>query len=137
MDMVHVAYKGSAAFANDVIGGQIPVAIDTVADLCEMHKAGRVRILATSARDARRVTPDVPTLTELGFRISRPAAGSDSRDVDTPPATVQALNRHLNLALRSPDVVASCAAWAWSRRRARRMSSSSRLAADYVRWGRW
>jgi len=35
VDMVHVAYKGSGAYMNDLIGGQVPSAIDTVADLSQ------------------------------------------------------------------------------------------------------
>jgi len=35
VDMVHVAYKGSAAYVNDLIGGQVPVAIDAIAQLPE------------------------------------------------------------------------------------------------------
>ena len=31
--MLHVAYKGSAAYINDLIGGQVPAAIDAMADL--------------------------------------------------------------------------------------------------------
>ena len=63
VDMVHVAYKGSAAYMNDLIGGQVPSAIDTVADLSELHRAGRIRILATTGATRAPATPDVPTFT--------------------------------------------------------------------------
>src|SRR5438034_3136312 len=35
--MLHVPYKGSAAYINDLIGGQVPAAIDAIADLSELH----------------------------------------------------------------------------------------------------
>jgi tripartite-type tricarboxylate transporter receptor subunit TctC len=44
VDMVHVAYKGSAAYVNDLLGGQVPAAIDAIADLTELHRAGHIRI---------------------------------------------------------------------------------------------
>ena len=66
--MVHVAYKGSAAYINDLIGGQVPSAIDTVADLSELHRAGRIRILATTGAARAPATPDVPTFAELGLK---------------------------------------------------------------------
>ena len=136
VDMVHVAYKGSAAFANDLIGGQIPVAIDTVADLSEMHKAGRVRILATSGPQRSTVVPDVPTLTELGFKnLETGGWFGFFAHVNTPPATVQALNRHLNLALRSPDVVAKLRGVGMEPATSTSDEFKRRLAADYARWG--
>ncbi|HVF65296.1 MAG TPA: Bug family tripartite tricarboxylate transporter substrate binding protein [Casimicrobiaceae bacterium] len=136
VDMVHVAYKGSAAFANDLIGGQIPAAIDTVADLSEMHKAGRVRILATSGPQRSNVVPDVPTLTELGLRnLETGGWFGFFAHVNTPPATVQALNRHLNQALRSPDVVAKLRGVGMEPATSTPDEFKQRLAADHARWG--
>jgi len=55
VDMVHVPYKGSAAYANDVISGQVAGAIDALADLTELHRAGRVKVKAalSGGRHAR------------------------------------------------------------------------------------
>ena len=136
VDMVHVAYKGSAAFANDVLGGQIPAAIDTVADLSEMHKAGRWRILATSGPQRSTVVPDVPTLTELGFKnLETGGWFGFFAHVNTPPATVQALNRHLNSALRHPDVIAKLRGVGMEPATSTPDEFKQRLNADYVRWG--
>ena len=43
-----VAYKGSGAYVNDLLGGQVPAAVDAIADLTELHRAGKIRILASS-----------------------------------------------------------------------------------------
>jgi tripartite-type tricarboxylate transporter receptor subunit TctC len=136
VDMVHVAYKGSAAYANDLIGGQIPAAIDTVADLSELHKAGRVRIVATSGAQRSPVVPEVPTLTELGFRnLETGGWFGFFAHVNTPPATVQALNRHLNQALRHPDVVAKLKSVGMDPATSTPDELQKRLAADHARWG--
>jgi tripartite-type tricarboxylate transporter receptor subunit TctC len=68
IDMVHVPYKGSGAYMNDLMGGQVPSAIDTIADLSEQHRAGRIRILATTGATRAPATPDVPTFSELGLK---------------------------------------------------------------------
>jgi tripartite-type tricarboxylate transporter receptor subunit TctC len=134
--MVHVAYKGSAAYANDLIGGQIPAAIDTVADLSELHKAGRVRIVATSGAQRSPVVPEVPTLTELGFRnLETGGWFGFFANVNTPPAIVQALNRHLNQALRHPDVVAKLKSVGMDPATSTPDELQKRLAADHARWG--
>jgi tripartite-type tricarboxylate transporter receptor subunit TctC len=136
IDMVHVAYKGSAAYANDLIGGQVPAAIDTVADLSEMHRAGRLRILATSGPQRSSVVPDVPTLTELGFKnLETGGWFGFFAHVNTPPPMVQTLNRHLNQALRSPDVVAKLRGVGMEPATSTPDELGRRLAADYARWG--
>ena len=48
VEMIHVPYKGSAAYLNDLLGGQVPAAIDAIADLSELHRAGKVKVLASS-----------------------------------------------------------------------------------------
>jgi len=105
--MLHVAYKGSAAYVNDLIGGAIPAAIDAMADLTELHRSGKIRILASSGETRSTALPDVPTFKELGlgggvatgwFGFFAPAK--------TPGPIIDALNRAINNALKSPDVVA-------------------------------
>jgi tripartite-type tricarboxylate transporter receptor subunit TctC len=66
--MLHVPYKGSAAYINDLVGGQIPAAVDAIADLTELHRAGKVTILASSGAKRSTALPDVPTFAELGVK---------------------------------------------------------------------
>ena len=73
VEMVHVPYKGSAAYINDLISGQVPAAIDAIADLTELHRAGRVTILASSGATRSTALPDVPTFKELGVKRRRGA----------------------------------------------------------------
>ncbi|HVE51219.1 MAG TPA: Bug family tripartite tricarboxylate transporter substrate binding protein [Casimicrobiaceae bacterium] len=136
VDMVHVAYKGSAAYANDLIGGQVPAAIDTVADLSELHKAGRVRILATSGPARSPVVPDVPTFSELGVKnLETGGWFGFFTHANTPPATVALLNRHLNQALRHPDVVAKLKSVGMDPATSTPEELQRRLASDHARWG--
>jgi tripartite-type tricarboxylate transporter receptor subunit TctC len=44
----HVTYRGSAAAMNDLVAGQIPFAVVPLSDCAELHRSGRVRVLATS-----------------------------------------------------------------------------------------
>ena len=67
LDMVHVAYKGIAPLAIDLAGGQIPAGVSALSDLLELHRAGRVRIIATSGVRRSPLLPAVPTFSEQGF----------------------------------------------------------------------
>jgi tripartite-type tricarboxylate transporter receptor subunit TctC len=65
-DIVHVAYKGCAPALADVLGGHVPVFFQTLSNVTDHMKTGRVRVLAVS--DPKRVAdyPDLPTMVEAG-----------------------------------------------------------------------
>ena len=136
VDMVHIAYKGSAAYVNDLIGGQVPAAIDAVADLTELHRAGRVRILATSGAARSPVLPDVPTFSELGLK-NAVATGwfGFFAPANTPKAVVDTLNRGINKALASPDVVERLAKIGMDPATGTPEEFARIVAADYAKWG--
>jgi len=67
IDMTQVAYKGFGPMSIDLIGGQVPAGISSIADLIELHRAGRLRILATSGAQRESQLPEVPTFIEQGY----------------------------------------------------------------------
>jgi tripartite-type tricarboxylate transporter receptor subunit TctC len=71
--MTHVAYRGGAPAAQDLIGGQVPLMVDTASETLEHHKAGKVRILAVTGESRSRALPDVPTLKESGINVAADA----------------------------------------------------------------
>ena len=136
IEMVHVAYKGSAAYVNDLMGGAIPIAVDTVADLSELHRANRIRILATSGTQRSPAVPEVPTFNELGVKnVEASGWFGFFAPARTPPATIELLNRHLNMALRSTDVVDKLRNVGMEPATSTPDEFAKRLAADYAKWG--
>jgi tripartite-type tricarboxylate transporter receptor subunit TctC len=71
--LTHVAYRGGAPAAQDLIGGQIPLMVDTASETIEHHKAGKVRILAVTGEQRSKALPDVPTLKEQGINMTADA----------------------------------------------------------------
>lgn len=63
-----IGYRGSAPALTDLIGGTIPVAIDTLDVLTAQHKGGRVRILATSGAEPE-AGLDAPTFKAAGLEL--------------------------------------------------------------------
>jgi tripartite-type tricarboxylate transporter receptor subunit TctC len=66
-ELVHVPYKGAAPMLADLMGGQIAAGIDALANLIELHRAGRIRIIATSGAERSPLSPTVPTFREQGL----------------------------------------------------------------------
>lgn len=62
-----VAYKGAKEIVNDLIGGSLPSGINVVSGFTAEHKAGTLRVLATSGSTRSKQLPDVPTFAEQGF----------------------------------------------------------------------
>jgi tripartite-type tricarboxylate transporter receptor subunit TctC len=98
--MTHVAYKGGAPAAQDLIGGQIPVMIDTASETLEHHKTGKVKIVAVTGEARSLALPEVPTLKEMGinvvadafFGMYGPAGMQADRTQKISDAVAQALN---------------------------------------------
>lgn len=63
----HVPYKGSSPAMADLIGGQIPFSIDTVAAALPQLKSGKVKAVAVSSPKRSAFLPDVPTFAEQGY----------------------------------------------------------------------
>jgi tripartite-type tricarboxylate transporter receptor subunit TctC len=105
VDMVHVAYRGGAPMLTDLMGGQIACGLDTHIELIELHRSGKIRILASFADKRSTLIPDVPTMAELGYKDAMGSGWySMWAPAGTPPATIAALNRALNAALAHPDI---------------------------------
>jgi tripartite-type tricarboxylate transporter receptor subunit TctC len=62
-----VPYKGGAAALNDVVGGVVPAAITAVPNLLQMHRSGKLRILAVTSNERLPALPEVPTFKAAGF----------------------------------------------------------------------
>lgn len=71
IDMTHVPYRGDTAALNDLIGGQIPIAIAAMSSVSPFISAGTIRPIVSLGAARFPTFPDLPTLGEQalpGFR---------------------------------------------------------------------
>ncbi len=106
VNMVHVPYKGGAPAAQDLIGGQIPLMVDTASETIEHHRAGRLRILAVTGESRSQALPDVPTLRESGLNIAADAFFGLYGPAGLPADRAQRLSDAVGQVLAQPDVQA-------------------------------
>jgi tripartite-type tricarboxylate transporter receptor subunit TctC len=105
INIVHVPYKGSAPAFTDLLAGQVQFMAESIPQVTQYVKAGKVRALAVTGPERSSALPDVPTMAEAGVKnfevvgfygILAPAA--------TPKDIVAKLSQAFKDALESPDI---------------------------------
>jgi len=135
--MLHVPYRGTAGYTQDLLAGELMVGFLPVHVAQGFVKSGRLNALAVGSNKRHPVASEVPTFVELGYK---------EVDVDlwyaffvptkTPPAVISKLNAEFISILQQPNVreVLGKAGLDAS------ASTPEELAAivnkDYPRWGR-
>lgn len=111
LDLRQIAYKGSAAALTDLVAGHIPMMVTTNSDLVQMHKDGRIRILATSDKQRSPFLPDVPTFREAGYDLEANGWYGIFAPARTPAGIVERYSKAIVAAVQSPDVRSKLAAF--------------------------
>jgi tripartite-type tricarboxylate transporter receptor subunit TctC len=106
LKMEHVGYKGSGPMHNDLLGGTIPMAIDTLPQNVPFMKDGKLRALAVTSPARAPMAPDVPSVLELGQKklVAENFLGI-SGPADLPRGVVARLYAASKRALADPKVV--------------------------------
>ena len=103
IDMLHIPYKGSAPALADLMGGQLPVAIDAMIPSGAQVKAGKVRALAILSNERSPLLPDVPTMAEAGFPgLEASATFGLMLPAKTPPAVIAKIHAAMKKAISNP-----------------------------------
>ena len=104
IEMQHVPYRG--VYINDLISGQIQVAINPIPQSLELIRTGKVRALAVTTLKRLPSLPDIPTVSEFvpGYEaLGWYALGMPKR---TPAEIVNKVNAATNKALADPKLKA-------------------------------
>lgn len=107
-EMVHSPYKGEAPLVQDLVGGQIQMALVTPPGVRAMADAGRLRLLAVTGTKRIKLFPDVPTFAEAGFDnpLFRMNAGwiGIVAPAGTPALVVRRLEAEYSAAIQAPEM---------------------------------
>lgn len=100
-----VPYVSIGKLEADLAGGHLASAMGATSDLLPLHRAGRIRILATTGRTRSPHLPEVPTLRELGYR-SLEITGWNAMFANPrmPASQVETISRAVADTLRDPLV---------------------------------
>lgn len=104
-DFTHIPYKGSGPMLQDLLGGQVQMAIDNLPSSMPHIKAGKLTALAVTSASPSPELPGVPALgsivpgylAESWFVLMAPTG--------TPEAIVNKLSAEVDKIVKKPDVV--------------------------------
>lgn len=68
INIVHVPYKGTAPAFTDLLAGQVQFMAESIPQVSQYVKSGKVRALAMTGRERNAAIPDVPTMAEAGVK---------------------------------------------------------------------
>jgi tripartite-type tricarboxylate transporter receptor subunit TctC len=109
IDLIHVPYRGASQAITDLLGGQVQVAIVTLAASMEQIRAGKLRPIAMTTETRLDLLPDLPTVSETvpGYEASGwLGIGAPSH---TPRDVIDRLSREINAGLADHGLKAKLA----------------------------
>jgi tripartite-type tricarboxylate transporter receptor subunit TctC len=130
----HVAYKGGAPAAQDLLAGQIPLMVDTASETIEHHRAGKLKILAVTGEARSSALPEVPTLKELGINVVADAFFGLYGPANMAPDRVQKISDAMAQALNNPEVQARIRGFGLVPSYSNAQGLTSTQASHYKRW---
>ena len=103
--IVHIPYKGGGPMTQDALGGQLDLAVGSVAVIAPHVKSGRLRAIAVTGDKRSNSMPDVPALSEQGFPgFSALAWWGIFAPSGTPKPILDKFHAELVKALDQPDL---------------------------------
>ncbi len=107
LSMEHIAYKGAAPMFQDMMGGQLGIAINAFPEVWTLVKDGKLQALAITSTKRPAIAPDIPLVGEIGYPnlIAENFVGV-SAPAGIPAVAVARLNKAVVEAVADPKVQA-------------------------------
>jgi len=107
VQMQHIPYKGSGPAINDLVGGQVPIAFESMIAVLPHVRSGRLRALAVTSSERSSTVPDMPTVSESGVKGYESIAWYGVvGPAGMPKDIVATLNREMRKALDTTEIKA-------------------------------
>ena len=136
VDLKHVPYRGSVPGVTDVVGGQIAAMVTPHGDFLANHKAGKLRLIATSGRTRSPFVEGVATLAEQGFpELTVEEWFGFYAPARTPANVVAAANAAINAALKDKSLIDGIAIVGLIARGSTPEEMAASQKAEFERWG--
>lgn len=105
IQLQHIPYKGSAAAATDVVGGQVPLSVQSLPSSIAFIKAGKLKVLGVVNEKRVAALPDALTIGETLKGFGQAPWYAMFAPAGTPAPVVAQLQAEVARALEQKDVV--------------------------------
>jgi len=131
----HIPYKGSNPALMDALSGNVDLLMSSVPSAMAQIKSGKLRPLAVTSAKRSSSMPEVPTVSESGFKdfdvstwygVFAPAG--------TPATVVNVVNAEINKLLATPEMKAAIHAQGAEPEAMSAAQFNTLLKADYAKW---
>lgn len=137
LNMIHVPYKGGGPATVGLVGGEVSSIFIDFVSLKPFVADGRVRLLAVTGPKRSPLTPDVPTLSEIGFPgFESLGWGGLFLPSKTPADVVTRLYTEVHKAMQQADVVDKFKAMGFEIGGSTPQQFATTVAADQVNWAK-
>ncbi len=131
----HVPYTGAAPALNDVLGGQIELAMVGTPSVLAHIKSGRLNAIGVTSAQRTSLAPDIPTIAEtvpgyeveLVYAIVAPAG--------TPEPVIKTLNEAVHKAVRDPETSKTLTAQGFEVRTSTPAELGDYIRSEIAKWG--
>lgn len=100
----HIPFQGGAPANTALLGGHIGYKFDVVSETAQLHKDGKVRIIAVTGATRDPQVPEVPTLKEAGVPMEATAWFAMYGPAGLPPEALARLERAVMRAVKAPGM---------------------------------
>ena len=134
--MLHVPYKGTAGYVQDLLGGELMVGFLPVHVAQGFVSSGKLTALAVGGDKRHPVAPNVSTIQELGIKgVSVDIWYGFFVPAKTPSTVVSRLNSEIVAIMKLPDVQSVLTKAGLDASASSPAELSSVVGKDYQRWG--
>jgi tripartite-type tricarboxylate transporter receptor subunit TctC len=99
----HAPYKDSPIGILDTSAGRLPMMMTGLSGMIELHKAGKIKVMASSGSTRSPLLPDVPTLMEAGVNVNTTSTVGIFGPANMPPEVVRPLTAAIMAIAATPD----------------------------------
>lgn len=135
VNLLHVPYKGGAPATVGLVGGEVHAGFTDYVSLKPHVASGKLRLLSVTGTQRPALTPEVPTMKELGFTgFDSYGWGALFVPAKTPLEVAQRLQVAVTQVLKYPDVVTKFTDVGFELGGTPQAAFAAQVQADYVRW---
>jgi tripartite-type tricarboxylate transporter receptor subunit TctC len=136
VDLLHVPYRGQPQVLTDLLGGQVQVIFDPLANSIEHIRAGRLRALAVTTAARLDALPDIPTVGEFVPGYEATGWLGIGAPKNTPREIVERLNKEINAGLADAKMRARFAEFGYTPLASSPAELMKIIADDTEKWAK-